>query len=337
MATVVGITVPTLVDVAKLLDPTGAMASIAEILNQTNPILDDMPFYEGNLPTGNLTTIRTGLPAVAWRQLNAGVQPSKGTTAQVTEQAGLLESWSAVDVEVARISGNVEAFRRSEAMAHIEAMSQEAASVIFYGNSGLNPEKFMGLAPRYSAIAAAPGNQANIVDAGGTGSDNTSIWVVGWGPRTVHGIFPRGSTAGLQRNDRGIETVQTSSASTTSALMLAYREQFVWKLGLALEDWRYVVRIANIDVSNLVAESSAADLRKSLFKAIARIPNLSGVRPVIYANRTVATMLGIQAMNAVGTGGGLTFENFDGRRILQFQGIPVRQVDAILDTETRVV
>jgi hypothetical protein len=85
-------TLPTLIDVAKRTDPDGTLATIAELLSQTNEMLTDMPFFEGNLPTGHRTTVRTGLPAVAWRLLNGGVVPSKSTTAQIDEQTGMLEA-----------------------------------------------------------------------------------------------------------------------------------------------------------------------------------------------------------------------------------------------------
>ena len=63
---------PTLLDLAKRLDPDGKIDVIAEILTQENPILEDMNFVEGNLPTGHRTTIRTGLPTPTWRKLLVG-------------------------------------------------------------------------------------------------------------------------------------------------------------------------------------------------------------------------------------------------------------------------
>ena len=248
----VGNTVPTLLDVAKRLDPDGKIAIIAELLSITNEIQTDMAYVEGNLPTGNRTTVRTGLPTVAWRLLNGGITPSKSTTAQIDEQCGILEAWSEVDPDLADLNGNRGQYRLSEAKAFIEAMNQENASVLFYGNSGLNPEKFTGLAPRYSSLSG--GNAQNIIDGGGTGSDNASVWLVGWGDNTVTGIYPKGSTAGLQHNDYGEVTIQNSTAIGTSR-MRALQERFQWKCGIALKDWRYVVRLCNIDVSNLVAES----------------------------------------------------------------------------------
>ena len=85
----------TLLDWAKRLDPTGKVARVVEMLEQTNEILQDMLWMEGNLPTGHRTTVRTGLPSVAWRLLNGGVTPSKSTTAQIDEQCGMLEAYGA--------------------------------------------------------------------------------------------------------------------------------------------------------------------------------------------------------------------------------------------------
>ena len=53
-----GTELPNLVNVTKRLDPDGTIASIAEILNQNNPILEDIPLVEGNLPTGHRNRTR---------------------------------------------------------------------------------------------------------------------------------------------------------------------------------------------------------------------------------------------------------------------------------------
>jgi hypothetical protein len=322
----------TLADWAKRLDPDGKTAAIVELLSQTNEILQDMVWREGNLPTGHRTTVRTGLPTVAWRLINSGVTPSKSTTAQIDEQAGILEAWSEVDKDLIILNGNEAATRMSEARAFIEAMNQEMASTLFYGNVGLAPEEFTGLAPRYSSLSA--GNATNIIDAGGTGSDNTSIWLVAWDEETISGIFPKGSKAGLIHEDYGEVTVEVT-AGLAGQRMRALQERWQWKAGIALKDWRYVVRIANIDVSNL-AGGSPADLIDLIENALEIIPNALG-RQVLYMNRTVGRYLRKQERGDVSTGGGITFENVEGRRVMDFGGTPVRRVDAILNTEARVV
>ncbi len=330
----IGTNALTLADWAKRLDPDGKVPSIVELLSQTNELLMDMQFIEGNLPTGHRTTVRTGLPTVAWRLLNQGVQPSKSTTAQVDEACGMLEAWSEVDKDLALLNGNTAAFRLSEAQAFIEAMNQEMASTVFYGNSGLAPEEFTGLSIRYSDPSAANGQ--NVLDAGGSESNgNASIWLICWGAQTVHGIFPKGSKAGLIHEDLGEVTVETT-AGIAGTRLRAYQDHWQWKCGIALKDWRYAVRIGSIDVSNLVAKSSAADLIEFMIKATHRIPAMGMGKCAFYMNRSVKQMLDIQRRDDVQSGGSLVYSDVDGKLIPSFRGIPVRTCDALLDSEDDV-
>lgn len=324
----------TLEDWAKRLDPDGKVPVIVEMLSQTNEILMDMRFQEGNLATGHRTTIRTGLPAVYWRLLNQGVPPSKSKTAQVDEHAGMLEAWSECDKDLAELAGNLAAFRMSESRPFIEAMNQEMASTLFYGNAGTTPEEFTGLAPRYSAISGAT-NGSNVISGAGTGSDNSSIWLVVWGDNTCFGVFPKGSKAGLIHEDYGLVTVEVT-AGIGGNRMRAYQERYQWKAGLVVKDWRFVVRICNIDISNLVAKSSAADLTELMIKAYHRIPSLKMGRAAWYMNRTCFQMLDIQRRDDVSTGGGLTYQNVDGVVRPTFRDIPIARCDALLETEAQI-
>jgi len=324
----------TLADIAKRLNPDGnGIAPIVELLSNTNEILQDAKFMEGNLPTGHRTTIRTGLPTVYWRALNQGVPPSKSVTAQVDESCGMLEARSHIDLKLAELNGMSNAFRLSEDAAFIEAMNQTQATTMFYGNPGTDPRQYLGLAPRYSSTTA--GNGANILNANGSGSDNTSIWLVVWGDSTVFCPFPKGSQAGLNVRDLGEDDVQDANGGWYRALKTLYQ----WDNGLVVKDWRYVVRIANIDVSNLVAESSAADLIKLMARAIDRIPALGMGSAAFYMNRTVHSMLRIQAMSK--TSNVLSIEsglNQFGKphSWTAFDGIPLRKSDGILLTEATV-
>lgn len=320
----------TLADWAKRLDPDGKVPAIVELLSQTNEVLADMLFMEGNLPTGHRTTVRTSLPTVSWRLLNQGVSPSKSTTAQVEEACAMLEAWSEVDVELAKLNGNSAAFRLSEAQAFIEAMNQEMASTLFYGNSGTAPEEFTGLAARYASSSAANGQNVILGGAAGGQTDCYSIYLVCWGANTVHGIFPKGSKAGLEHKDHGEVTVETT-AGVAGSRMRAFQDQWTWKTGIALRDWRYVVRIANIDLS-----SNNADLVDLMIKAVHRIPAMGMGRCAFYMNRTAFQRLDLIRRDDVISGGGLTYQNYDGQMISTFRGIPVRKVDALLESETAI-
>jgi hypothetical protein len=332
MATI-GNSVLTLADWAKRRDPDGGTAKIVEMLSQNNAMLDDMLWQEGNLPTGHQATIRTSLPSVAWRLLNQGTAPSKSTTAQVSFQTGILEAWSEIDQDIAELNGDVKATRLSESEAFLEAMSQEVQQTMIYGTNA-NPEEFVGLASYYDSKTDNSGE--NIVDAGGTGSDNASIYLVGWGARAIYGIFPKGSKAGLSRQDMGLVTVETT-AGIAGNRMRAYQEHFKWKPGLVVEDWRQGARIANIDVSNLIADGAGASVKviEYMIQAVHKINKSNMGKFAFYTNRTVAAMLDIQAQNKANVL--LKVDEFAGKRVLSFRGIPIRIVDAMLTTEARVV
>lgn len=342
----------TYADWAKRLDPEGKVDTIVEILSQTNELMDDLLVVEGNLPTGHQTTVRTGLPSATWRLLNQGVSPTKSTTAQITDACGMLETYSDLDIAVADLNGNSAEFRMSEDLAFLEGMNQQMASAYIYSNALNTPAQIMGLTPRYSTINVNAAQTAyNVIDAGGTGSTNTSVWVVVWGPNTAHGIFPKGQIAGLQHRDLGEQTLYTAVGTTQTQLQV-YRTHFKWMTGLTVRDWRYIVRISNIDVTAL-SGGSAFNLINGLIRALDRIPTLpAGSGPVqktdapdggqmsmgraaIYCNRVIRTYLDIQATNK--TNVLLQLNEFDGKVVTTFRGIPVRTMDAVLSTEARVI
>jgi hypothetical protein len=329
----------TLADWAKRVDPDGRVPVVAELLSQSNEILEDCVFKEGNLPTGERVVIRTGLPTVYWRALNQGIPSSKSTTAQVDEACGILEARSEVDKDLAMLNGNTAQFRLSEDTAFLEAMNQTQATTLFYGNPGVDPKQFLGLAARYSDSTAANGQ--NILKAGGSGSDNTSIYLVVWGDNTVYCPFPKGSKAGLVHEDLGEQTVYNSDGTRMQALATRYQ----WKNGLVVKDWRYVVRIANIDVSDLMAQTgtqastAATAIIKLMARSLYRIPNMAMGRGAFYMNRTVHSGLAIAALDksqyVLKINEGLSQFGMP-YSWLSFLGVPLRCVDSLLNTEAAI-
>lgn len=333
----------TLADWAKRTDPDGRVPVIAELLSQSNEILEDCVFKEGNLPTGERVVIRTGLPSVYWRALNQGIPNSKSTTAQVDEACGILEARSEVDKDLAMLNGNTAQFRLSEDVAFLEAMNQTQATTLFYGNPATDPKQFLGLAPRYSDIgASSPNNSQNIITAGGSdATTNTSIYLVVWGDQTVYCPFPKGSSAGLIHEDLGEQTVYNSDGTR----LQAYATRYQWKNGLVVKDWRYVVRICNINTADLMAQTTtqastaSTAIIKLMSRALYRIPNMGMGRAAFYMNRTVHSGLAIAALDksqaVLKVNDGLS-QFGTPYSWLTFQGVPCRRVDAIVNTEAVV-
>lgn len=322
---------PTLLDVAKAKDPNGQIGKVVEILSETNEVLDDMVFIEGNLPTGHRSIIRTGLPVPTWRKLYGGVQPTKGTTAQVTDNCGSLEAYAEIDKALADLSNNAAAYRMIQDRAHIEGMNIEMADTLFYGSEGTEPEAFTGLTPRFNSTT--PANADNIILGGGSGADNSSVWLVVWGEGKCHGIYPQGSKAGISVADKGQVTIEDVDGS--GGRMEAYRTHYRWDMGMVVADWRYVVRIANIDNSDLTKNAaSGADLVDLMTQALELVPSLSGGRPAFYCNRTVKSFLRRQIKNSNNVQ--ITMGEVAGKRVTMFDEVPVRRCDALHSAEALV-
>ena len=346
----IGIGVPTLLDLAKQLGPGYSFdEERVNLLVQGNEILEDMTWEEGNLPTGNRTTIVTGLPTVTFRRMNEGVPLSKSTHAQIDDTAASLEGFFQVDRENALISGNVNRYRYNQSADFMESMNQTLAAYLFYGNTGVQPESFNGFATRFNTLASG-----QVVDGGGTGTDNTSIWLIAWSPNKVTGIYPKGTMGGLQHHDVTVNKTPYGSVpgayvgdvlqDATGKNYMGYRDHFQWRCGLAVKDYRAIVRVANLDISNLVTETSAADLIKLMIKAFYKLPTqlrknngaMGGLtRAAWYVNPTIKSMLHTQALSKAANQ--ITLKDIAGVEVVHFLGLPVREVQQLLNAEARVV
>lgn len=326
-----GNTQPTLLDASKQFGENGAPLPIAELLHKTNPMFDDIPFEEANSTSGHLISARTGLPAVAWRKLNGGVAPTKSNYGSVTESFGLLNALGQVDKKLVDLSNNPARFRVNQNIGHIEAMGQEFASTLMYGDTTTTPEKFLGLSPRFADLSG-PTNASQIIDAAGNDTDLSSIWLVGWGEQSVMGIYPKGSTAGIQHKDYGEELVSDGNGGQYPAL----RDWFEFNGGIAVYDWRNIVRIANVELSALTVDAATGPkLINLMVEAIEQMNRVEGLNPVFYMPRKLRTYLRTQITSKANVW--LSMDEVAGKSVLSFDGIPVRRVDALSATETRVV
>jgi hypothetical protein len=340
-----------MVDVANRLDPEGNIPTIAELLSQSNELTDDLPLVEANERTGHEFIFRTSIPTGSWVSYYQGTPYGKSTTAKSRVGIGTLRDYSQVDRLLAEDSGDPEKFRMSEDVAFLEGMSQTITETYIYGNTVTLPTQFMGLAPFYNTVSLNTAqNAANVIDAGGTGSSNTSLWLIGWSPETIFGIFPRQSRAGLFSEDKGTVTPGFDSVGNRFE---AYTILFEQRAGLCPKDWRYGVRLANIDVTSAgLAGPNAPDLFAFMDQMLLLFPKLTkttsgitktdapmdpaqGVRTVFYCDRTLRHFMNVQAIrnrNVL-----LSMNDYDGRVVDSYRGIPIKTVDQIVNTESRVV
>jgi len=310
-----------------------AESDIVEILNQRNEVLDDIMFKEGNLTTGHKFKVRAELPEPIWRKLYQGIPNSKSKVKTVTETCGMLTAKSSVDVDEVKLSDDPQAYRRNEDKAFIEGFGQKVARSLFYEDQKIHPEAITGLTPRFNSLSGEKFEQ--IIPAGGNSTDNASIWLVGWGENGAFCIFPKGSKAGLEQEDLGKQQVDDGTGATYSA----YQTEFKWNLGLAVRNYKNIVRIANIDMSDLKTAGSANDtsakIENLMIEALDQIQTPSSVKLAFYMPKKIKTMLTIRVLNKANTF--LKVEDYLNRQnVLKFMGVPIRIVDQLVDTESVV-
>jgi len=341
----------TLADLGRSIDPEGKIADMAELLSQCNEMIDDMPMVEANGLTTHVATVRTSLPKGQYIRFYQGTPYSKSNRAQLEFGMSLLRDYSQIDKRLASLGGEETVVREKEDIAHMEGLSQQQSSTLAYGNSWTQPETFTGFSPFFNTVNPVTAqNAVNVFDAGGVDSSNSSLWFIGWGESTVYGVYPKGSKAGLSFEDKG-DIVPGFDANMLR--FEAYTSLFEWQLGLVVEDWRYIVRICNIDTTTAgLLGSAPPDLFAIMARAIVRLPTagrtVSGItktdapdrmapaiRLKIYVDRTVRAALDVQAIrdrNVL-----LSPTDYAGRPIVNWRNVPLAVQDSLLDTEARVV
>lgn len=354
-ASTIGTTNPTLIDVAKLQDSEGKSLPYVAALSQANAVTRVMPFIEGNQADGHAISVETYAPLPSTRTMNRGVIPTFGKAMQIVEQTAQLKDWLEIDETVAKRGGNPEQVRYNLSMSKLRAMGRKFAYLAFYGNVGTVPTDFNGLSMRYSAISGAT-NANNVLSAGGASNTNASIWLVGLGPLAITGIYPKGSMAGFQHRDWGLQPI-TNAADVnggSTGRLEVYQDSYTWDGGLCVADWRFGVRICNIDVPSLNALTNDADLAYFMEEAWSRMPFIPTNEPpepgVVqtnptlwwFMNRTCKRGLGHQLKQTVIQGSGVRVDNVRNElpRMLysefEYNAIPVGICDQLITTEANV-
>lgn len=336
--------VATLLDVLAQMAPDGKQMDIAEVLTQQNELLDDMVWREGNTITGHRDAVRTSLPEPSFRAINEGVPVTKAGSTPIEETAALLEDFSRVDRELAILSGDVNAYRLREARPHIIGMGHKMAQTVFYGNAAINPKGFTGLAPRYNTLTAATSNTAaQVIDAGGSGSNLRSIWLINWGEDTVTGIYPKGTAGGLDHEDATNASGQGAHGFPAAAALadasgnkfMGYEDHWIWRCGLMVKDWRHAVRIANIDPTELTLDAATGpNLTDLMIQALELIED-TGPRAAFYLPRNLRAYMRRQMQAQKGAF--MSWDEQGGKRIMRFGEVPMRRTDALNVAEAEVL
>jgi len=295
---------------------------IIELMGLTNEMLLDVPAHEANNGVINVTLQRTIKPMGEHRVYNQGVGKAATQTKPVYDRIAMMGEYSVVDAAMLKHSGNKEAALMSEATAIIKGMGLTQAETLIYGDDD-KPEEFEGLMKRYNSL-----NNKQVINAGGSGPNLTSIYLIALGPDLFHLIYPKGSTSvGVTREDLGLEHLPDPNNPGKTLPM--YRNYFEAQYGISVKAPEAVRRIANIP--STITGDALVDI---LLEARARMPQ-GAATYVLYSNVDMQIKLDKAARDKAN----VVYTAADpwGKPITYLRDMRCRRMDSILSTESAVV
>jgi len=320
----------TMYDLAEL-SHNGQLLDMVKPLTEAQDLLKDAPMYEANDITSHRIVRNASLASATWRDLNEGLDASKGRETPIREVIGNIESRLEVDIGLLDYERDKEGFLARKEYAHMEGLGNDLGDALVTG-SVAGGNHFDGIEARLNSLSATDGfGQLMAQTYVGSGSDLTSIIAVQWGPDQVHLVYPRGHKyLGIERDPRGVERVLDGD----SKAYYAYVIRFGWKGGLVIADDRCVRRIANIESAgvtyNLMHSTYDVD---PIIDALISMKN-QGEGAVLYMNRTVYGQLWKVAKDK--TNVIFDAKNPWGKPEFWFGNNRVRFTDSLVNTETAV-
>jgi hypothetical protein len=320
-------------DYASQQDPDGRAAKVIDILAEENDIIEDMYVVPGNREYGLQTTQLATNPVVSIRGVNQGIGSDKATHKQLKVEAALFTTLGMVDKELVDAADDKAGFRANQNRPHIGAMGNKIADELFYGVKTEDAQSFNGLAHFYKATTT-PDFGNYVFKAGGTGSTNRSLWLIDWGEESCCGFYPKNTEVGLSHKDYGEELVKLDDGTYWPA----YRDLWEWRTGIAVRNYKKIVRCGNIDRIALASIGSgsdtSADLLNIMIDMIESVPKLSP-RARFYCDRKVKAAFTKKAINKANAF--LTMMELANKKITPaFLGVPLRLCDA-LDTDEAAI
>lgn len=339
---------PTYLDLARGYGANNEILPLVDTLSQTNEMMLDATPVQCNSGMKHIFSTVLKEPKFYVKRFNLGTPDSDFQMGSAEESCAMFEGRAQVDAELLKMAKNKADFLVKRDKQFLNKFNKDMQSALLYASVADDAGSFNGFASRYSLLNGPMETQ--IIDAGGKANEKlTSIWLIVWSDTTVCTLYPEGTALGLEKKDLGVQTVQQIGDNNETLTLEVQRTKFSWKLGLAVLDPRYVVRIANISVKDLQqgtgtqAANAQTNIMRLMIDAMNTVPSLSAGRPAFYMNRYIYSSL--QKQGLMFSGNVLSFNDAvnqfaaPGKQATafgSFSGIPMRRVDALRIDETQV-
>lgn len=306
----------------------------AKVLTENNPFMFDLAIVQANGILSSEGSRETSLPTPQIVKVGDGWDSSTVRWDKYKENISIFKDRAAIPEDVLDLQPDQASFWADVKDRHMEGFGQGVTNHFFYGTSVATPEKFDGLGVRYSVPDATdPTNPSSasadpfVFDAGGTGSDTMSMFLIQHGINKIKGITPANDPMmGIKSEDMGKQYVDAEN----SKKRWDFINEFGWKIGLDIVDIRSVARIRNI-------ESGISELDSSFLQLVFQAENevFRGDEQIFaYVPKRMLTFLQIMAeakQNVI-----YDTNNIYGIPLFRIGKILLRPMDALTITETAV-
>lgn len=340
-----GTRVLTYADFVKGLDPKGNFAHrIVELVAKKVEMLDDMTVIAANDGTSLQTTVRTETPTPVWTTYYGGVPSNKGSKAKIRVSTGRMATKILVDKKLYDDSKDRDAVLEDEIRANITGMKNELANALIYGLLSDNPLGINGLFKHYCKYGSETADDAESAHyvfsalglTGNTANKSHlgSIALVGWSPNTITAFHPENSsTGGIEKSDKRVTDVADPDLGG-DATYEAYLQYIYWTLGLAVRDYRYGGRIANIQ-RDLILTKGYEGAYVELIDRLAQRVLDDDVKQAFYMDKSMWEYVCV-LFSRLTRANAITFQHVEGRKEKRLFGIPVRIMDPMKVNEAEV-
>lgn len=320
---------------------------IVEMMAQENPVLQDVLWKQCNKGREDFVTIRTGMPDAVLRAFYEGFKGSKTSKKQVTNACctvttGIEFDWRLYEADKDKVS-----FLSDEQRANSSVLGDKAAALLIYGDSDKDPKGINGFFKTYGEFGAVTGSSMQTDDrkasfytfnAGTTaqltassGLARRSLLLVGWGAKSMHGIYPEGSSSGIKIESLTSQYVDDGAGGR---LRMGLQEMN-WDLGLNIRDFRYGGRIANIDVMSDPSNANTPDVTTFVRKLVTRVKS-NGVTQRFYCSRLVMEHIAEQFEKKT-SANAIKYADLEQKKDASLLGIPVSICDCMNGDEEAVL
>jgi hypothetical protein len=228
----------------------GNYQTVGEILDKEAVFFRDAPMVEANNVTYHDYTVRAALPGSSIVRGNKRRTASKGDVRMETAQLEERSIVYRVDVNDLKKSSNPSEFLNNEMRAGMQGIAQDFDTQMLYG-TGIG-EEMKGIAANTDTV-----DGTFVIDNGDSTGDLTSMYLVAWDAATGCSVaYPKGSSAGIKMEDKGIIGSWTDPVYAADGTLLdagGFIEYATHEVsvsgGLVIKDDRARGRIANINVA----------------------------------------------------------------------------------------